>query len=613
MWVEMPNTGSAHSAGSADSAGSAARTLVVLCADWPAVATARPAEKPLVVVHANRVISLNLGARRQGIALGFTMREAQAHSPAVEVVQYDQQRDARAFELVLAAVEEFVPRVEVIEPGQCALPTLGPSSYHGGDHALAQLVLARVQTAVLNTAGLNTAGLHTAGLQESGFAHNRAATVGCVVGVGIADGPQSAQIAAKESILRSGVLGTGVLGSGVLQPMVVQPGKTAEFLSPLPIERLGVATDSTHSSKSAAEMFDVSRRLGIRTVGRFAALPIADVSARFGSLGMSAYRLATGFETTPLNLADPSVDFSVEAAIDPPAERVDQVAFVAVALAEQLHAELSGQGLACSRVLVVAQTDAGDRIERLWRHEGALSAADIARRVRWQLEGWLSTGRSLGRCSGGVERLQLIPEQVIADTGMQLGFWGEIHNATERAVQALARVQALLGADAVKLPELRGARSVSEQCQLVPIDAVDLFAKGRSAANQNPTNSQNPASSQNPTSSQTAAKGPWPGRLPLPSPTVVWSEPVEAELVDAFGRSLGVSGRGVMSAVPVRCRVAGGQWHQIQHWAGPWCTDQRWWDAIGHRRRARVQVLFDTAAHLLALEAGQWWLEATYD
>jgi protein ImuB len=316
---------------------------------------------------------------------------------------------------------------------------------------------------------------------------------------------------------------------------------------------------------------------------------------------MSAYRLATGFETTPLNLADPSVDFSVEAAIDPPAERVDQVAFVAVALAEQLHAELSGQGRACSRVLVVAETDAGDRIERLWRHEGALSAADIARRVRWQLEGWLSAGRSLGRCSGGVERLQLIPEQVIADTGMQLGFWGEIHNATERAVQALARVQALLGADAVKLPELRGARSVSEQYQLVPIDAVDLFADGRSAANQNRT------------SSQTAAGGPWPGRLPLPSPTVVWSEPVEAELVDASGQSLGVSGRGVMSAVPVRCRVAGGQWHQIQYWAGPWCTEQRWWDAIGHRRRARVQVLFDTAAHLLTLEAGQWWLEATYD
>ena len=571
------------SASSHDAASSAERTLVVLCADWPAVATARPSKKPLVVVHANRVISMSQGARKQGITHGFTVREAQAHSPAVEVVQCDQQRDARAFELVLAAIEEFVPRVEVLEPGQCAFPTLGPSGYHGGDRALAQLVLTRVQTAVLQTA-LGPA-------------------CGVSVGVGVADGPQAAQIAAKESILQS-----DLLGSEVSQPVVVQTGKTAEFLSSLPIESLGVATRSTHASQSAAtEMFDVIRRLGIRTVGRFAALPSADVNARFGNLGMSAYRLATGSEVTPLNLADPAIDLSVEAAIDPPAERVDRAAFVAVGLAERLHAELTGRGLGCSRVLIVAETDAGDRIERLWRHEGALSAADIARRVRWQLDGWLSTGTSLRRCSGGVQRLQLIPDQVIADTGKQLGFWGDTHNATERALQALTRVQALLGPDAVKLPEQRGGRSPSEQYQLVSIDAVDLFAGEHAAAV--PSSDMRSRSGRRPA----APVGPWPGRLPLPSPTVVWPRPVEAELIDAFGRSVGVNGRGVMSAVPVRYHLGLGGWQQIQHWAGPWCSEQRWWDAIGHRRRARLQVVSDAAAHLLALEAGQWWLEATYD
>jgi len=556
--------------------------LVVFCADWPAVATTQPAEKPLVVVQANRVTSLSQGARKHGIARGFTVREAQAHCPAVQVVEYNQQRDARAFEFVLATVEQFVPRVEVIEPGHCAFPTLGPSGYHGGDRALAQLLLAQIQA----TAG-----------QAVGLPQEGSTTLECVVGIGIADGPQAAQIAAKESILCP----------GVLQPIVVQTGKTAEFLSALPIERLAVATRSAHSSGLAiAEMFDVLRRLGIRTVGRFAALPLADVSARFGSLGMSAYRLATGYETTPLNLADPSANVSFEAAIDPPAERVDQVAFVAVELAEQLHAELSGRGLACSRVLVVAETDAGDCIERLWRHEGALSAADIARRVRWQLDGWLSTGRSLGRCSGGVQRLELIPDQVIADTGMQLGFWGGTNNATERAIQALDRVQALLGADAVKLPQFRGGRSLCEQYQLVAINAVDVFAQERSSGGSSSSGPTTEAGS-------SSGTGPWAGRIPLPSPTVVWSELVQAELFDAAGHSVGVSGRGVMSAVPVRCRMGTGEWHQIEHWAGPWCTEQRWWDAIGHRRRARVQVVCDAGAHLLTLEAGQWWVEATYD
>ena len=42
--------------------------------------------------------------------------------------------------------------------------------------------------------------------------------------------------------------------------------------------------------------------------------------------------------------------------------------------------------------------------------------------------------------------------------------------------------------------------------------------------------------------------------------------------------------------------------------------EDRWWDPADRRRRARFQVV-DAAgtAHLLAVEAGRWWLEATYD
>jgi protein ImuB len=53
---------------------------------------------------------------------------------------------------------------------------------------------------------------------------------------------------------------------------------------------------------------------------------------------------------------------------------------------------------------------------------------------------------------------------------------------------------------------------------------------------------------------------------------------------------------------------------RVVAWAGPWPVEERWWDPAGHRRRARVQVLDDTGtAHLLAVEGGRWWLEATYD
>ena len=62
-------------------------------------------------------------------------------------------------------------------------------------------------------------------------------------------------------------------------------------------------------------------------------------------------------------------------------------------------------------------------LERRWRHEGALSAGAIADRVRWQLDGWLS-GSVSSRPTGGLDRLVLVPEEVRAASGRQLGFWG---------------------------------------------------------------------------------------------------------------------------------------------------------------------------------------------
>ena len=166
------------------------------------------------------------------------------------------------------------------------------------------------------------------------------------------------------------------------------------------------------------------RRLGLRTIGRFAALDAPDVLARFGALGADLHRLAAGRERLPPGVTAPPVDLRVSIALDPPIEQVDRAAFCAKSLADTLHRELGSRGLACSRVLVVAETEVGDRIERLWRADGALSAAAISQRVRWQLEGWLGAGRSVSRCTGGITRLELVPDEVRADDGLQLGFWG---------------------------------------------------------------------------------------------------------------------------------------------------------------------------------------------
>ena len=65
--------------------------------------------------------------------------------------------------------------------------------------------------------------------------------------------------------------------------VIVPAGGTADFLAPFPVGVLG--------QPELAELLD---RLGIRTLGDFAALPEAHVLGRFGSDGVAGHRVARG-------------------------------------------------------------------------------------------------------------------------------------------------------------------------------------------------------------------------------------------------------------------------------------------------------------------------------
>jgi protein ImuB len=552
------------------------RSLAVCVPDFEAVAVGRPASTPVVVVHGNRIRAVSPAAREHGIVGGLRRREAQSRCPSVEVHELDESRDVRAFEPVLSALEELAPRIEVLAPGRCVIPTRGPSRYHGGDRALATLVAERVRAALGDE-----------------FV--------CPVGVGVADGPRAAQLVAAESVRTDTVI-------------VVPPGATAAFLAPIPVAQLrlivgggerpaarsGSGAGSGRGSRTGAaatDLADLLGRMGIRTLGHFAALGAPDVSARFGAVGRDAHLLVTGAEDRPPDVVDPPADLRVSVELDPPVERVETAAFSAKALADELHTGLASRGLACIRVAVAFETVGGDRQERLWRHEGALSASAMAQRVRWQLDGWLRSGqrhRSVDeRGDGAIRLIELFPDEVTVDAGRQLGFWGGADDGTERALRALARVQGLVGHESVLVPERSGGRGPADRIELVVVDSVDLTQRVERPA------------------------APWPGAVPAPAPALVWSELRPVEVLDAVGGGVTVSGRGHISAPPVRCRIAGGVPATVRSWAGPWCSDERWWDPVGHRRRARLQVVLDTppgpTAHLLSLESGVWWLEATYD
>src|SRR5688500_11174433 len=95
------------------------RSLVVWCPDWPVVAAGIAPDVPAAVLHANGGVACAAAARTDGVHPGLRRREAQSRGPALTVVDHDVDRDARAFEPVVAAFEAVTPRVEIARPGQC--------------------------------------------------------------------------------------------------------------------------------------------------------------------------------------------------------------------------------------------------------------------------------------------------------------------------------------------------------------------------------------------------------------------------------------------------------------------------------------------------------------
>ena len=155
----------------------AVRTVVVWCPDWPVVsatgATGVPPDAPVAVVSANRVITCSAAARAEGVRRGLRRREAQSRCPDLVVLPHDMTRDARAFEPVVAAVEELAPGVEVVRPGVCAVGARGPARYFGGDRAVAVRLVRQVAAV--------TAVACQVGVADGRFAAGLAARTGGIV------------------------------------------------------------------------------------------------------------------------------------------------------------------------------------------------------------------------------------------------------------------------------------------------------------------------------------------------------------------------------------------------------------------------------------------------
>ena len=376
----------------------------MLCVWFPGWRLRRPDAppgEPCQVVGDGVVLAANDLADAAGVVVGMRRRQAETLCPAVVTLGADPAAEAAAFEVVAAAVEDLVPRVEVAAPGLLFVPVAGAVGYYGGEGPL----VARVETAVAEAGG---PGAH----------------------LGLAHGPFAARLAAAAA------------GDG---PQIV--ADTRSFLAGLDVSVLGLE-----------EMAATLRWLGITTLGALGSLPREAVASRFGPPGLEAHRLASGEDrwVQPRPLPE---DLAVEERFDPPLQGLEQAAFAARSLAHRLIAGLGPWGGAPHRVVVEAESAAGVARSRTWRSADPFGEAEVAERVRWQLRAWVESGG----VPGGLAVLRLSPADR-SDRGRQLHLGDDAASDLE-ASRALARAQALVGPEAVLQARPQGGRRPGEQVQ----------------------------------------------------------------------------------------------------------------------------------------------------
>ena len=252
----------------------------------------------------------------------------------------------RSFLRVIEATEAYCPWVTVVGSGICSLPARGPARYFGGEEKLA-LSLAEAAAAVTP------------------------------VKVGVADGLFAALLAARTQC-------------------IVPPGTTPEFLAPFPLAVL--------DRPELAELLD---RLGLRTLGDFAALPESHVLGRFGADGVACHRVAGGRSGELTGLRQPAT-----------ARRVDQR----------------------RRRLPVEDTASVEKT-------ASVNAASVEETV--------SVGETVS----------------VKETVGEPQFWGGTSEADTRAARALGAVADLLGPDGVVTARLQGGRGPAQRARFVTWNA----------------------------------------------------------------------------------------------------------------------------------------------
>jgi protein ImuB len=406
----------------------------------PAPATPPPPADPthwderlLALAEGNALRAVTAAAGRARVRAGMTVTAARARCSRLEVLPWDDIAISGALTRATAAFIQASPHVS---PAGSTTGTwwVGATGFDaiGGERTLARTLLTIAQRW-----------------------HPQAR-------VAIADSCAAARAATWQQLTGDHALA-----------FCIPAGGDAAFLAPLPLGLLPL--DS--------ELVAALDALGIRTIGAFAALPIADIERRWGESGIGAWRLAHGDDPRRPVLARADAQRSVTAELGGASETMEPALFLVRAALDTLVRDLVRDGLAAAAVGITLSLDGSARedttVTREVRPATPLArVAPLFERCRALLADWPLPAPI---CGVTVTLTQTVPA-----TGEQ----GDLLDAGWRdpgaALAALERLRSTLGPGTVMRPVLRDDHRVEQAGAWAElVDGDDAAVAAATAVEQN--------------------------------------------------------------------------------------------------------------------------------
>ena len=211
---------------------------------------------------------------------------------------------------------------------------------------------------------------------------------------------------------------------------------------------------------------DALEKLGVTTVGQFAALPVEGIEKRFGPEAHRLHRLASGALAEPLAPARSAPPVLERLILDHPETDVPRLMVVIERLLEPLLRTLAERARALAEVRVGFRFDRlGDHIESIRPAAPTLDARQLAELIRLRLQ-------AVRRLPDGVVEVLLMAREAEATTEQLQLFAGRPKRDLRAGERALARVRAELGEAAVVQARLREGHLPEGQFAWEPLEAL---------------------------------------------------------------------------------------------------------------------------------------------